>query len=60
MATLSIVIPVYRNEENLDALLPALAVLRRTMIEDRMLQRSLEGYADYSGRVRYRLIPGVW
>ncbi len=44
----------------LPALLPAVAVVRRTMIEDRMLQNSLDGYRDYARRVRYRLIPGLW
>ena len=39
----------------------ALALLVwRTMIEDRMLQRDLPGYADYAARVRYRLVPGIW
>jgi protein-S-isoprenylcysteine O-methyltransferase Ste14 len=39
----------------------ALALLVwRTMVEDRMLQRDLPGYADYAARVRYRLVPGVW
>jgi protein-S-isoprenylcysteine O-methyltransferase Ste14 len=32
----------------------------RTALEDRTLQNELEGYQDYAGRVRYRLIPGVW
>ncbi len=32
----------------------------RTGVEDDMLHRSLEGYAEYAVRVRYRLIPGVW
>jgi hypothetical protein len=32
----------------------------RTMVEDRMLQRDLLGYADYAARVPYRLVPGVW
>jgi len=34
--------------------------LRRTAMEDHFLQENLEGYADYSQKVRYRLIPGVW
>ena len=39
----------------------ALALLVwRTMVEDRMLQRDLPGYADYAARVQYRLVPGVW
>jgi protein-S-isoprenylcysteine O-methyltransferase Ste14 len=39
----------------------ALALLVwRTIVEDRMLQRDLPGYANYAARVRYRLVPGVW
>jgi protein-S-isoprenylcysteine O-methyltransferase Ste14 len=32
----------------------------RAADEDRMLQKDLSGYADYSTKVRYRLLPGVW
>lgn len=32
----------------------------RTYLEDHALQSELAGYADYVGRVRYRLLPGVW
>jgi protein-S-isoprenylcysteine O-methyltransferase Ste14 len=32
----------------------------RTALEDRLLRAELEGYAEYAGRVRYRLLPGVW
>jgi protein-S-isoprenylcysteine O-methyltransferase Ste14 len=32
----------------------------RTYIEERALTAGLPGYQDYVGRVRYRLIPGVW
>jgi protein-S-isoprenylcysteine O-methyltransferase Ste14 len=46
------------------ALIPAaiasMVLVARTVFEDRMLQRELEGYQQYAGRVRYRLIPGVW
>ena len=35
-------------------------IARRVTFEDRFLQRDLPGYADYTQRVRYRLIPGVW
>jgi protein-S-isoprenylcysteine O-methyltransferase Ste14 len=35
-------------------------LLFRTAMEDRELQRGLEGYAEYAARVRYRLIPFVW
>jgi protein-S-isoprenylcysteine O-methyltransferase Ste14 len=39
----------------------ALALLVwRTVVEDRMLQRDLPGYANYVARVRYRLMPGIW
>jgi protein-S-isoprenylcysteine O-methyltransferase Ste14 len=44
----------------LPLLLPVVAVIRRTVIEDRMLQGGLSGYADYARQVRYRLIPGLW
>jgi protein-S-isoprenylcysteine O-methyltransferase Ste14 len=46
------------------AIVPALIIVAvvafRTADEDRMLQKDLAGYADYSKRVRYRLVPGVW
>lgn len=32
----------------------------RTYLEDRMLQKELSGYKEYTREVRYRLIPGVW
>lgn len=32
----------------------------RTNLEDRTLQEKLAGYREYAGRVRYRLLPGVW
>lgn len=32
----------------------------RTALEDETLQAELEGYRGYAGRVRYRLIPGLW
>jgi protein-S-isoprenylcysteine O-methyltransferase Ste14 len=32
----------------------------RTSLEDKVLQDELQGYRDYTKRVRYRLIPGVW
>ena len=34
--------------------------VRRTRIEDAMLVRELDGYADYARRVRWRVIPGVY
>ena len=32
----------------------------RTALEDRTLHDELDGYQEYAGRVRYRLIPGIW
>lgn len=32
----------------------------RTALEDKTLHNELDGYSDYSKRVRYRLLPGVW
>ena len=34
--------------------------LLRTGLEDRTLQAELEGYREYAGRVRSRLVPGIW
>ena len=46
------------------ALLPGLFVVGifivRTCFEDKVLQKELNGYRDYSRTVRYRLIPGIW
>jgi len=36
------------------------ATILRTALEDRTLQAELAGYYDYSRRVRYRLLPGIW
>jgi protein-S-isoprenylcysteine O-methyltransferase Ste14 len=32
----------------------------RVINEDRVLQAQLPGYASYSARVRWRLVPGIW
>ena len=46
------------------ALIPGLAfsvvIVRRTACEDRFLKMNLLGYTDYSRRVRFRLLPGIW
>jgi protein-S-isoprenylcysteine O-methyltransferase Ste14 len=46
------------------ALIPAAAfsavIARRTAYEDQFLKVNLPGYADYSERVRYRLLLGIW
>jgi len=35
-------------------------LLYRAVTEDRVLQAELPGYRDYAGRVRWRLLPGIW
>lgn len=46
------------------ALLPAMfltvVLVMRTSLEDKTLQAELVGYREYAGRVRFRLLPGVW
>jgi protein-S-isoprenylcysteine O-methyltransferase Ste14 len=46
------------------ALVPGLACallfVLRARHEDRFLTARLDGYLEYSHRVRYRLVPGVW
>ena len=32
----------------------------RTVLEDRALNRNLEGYREYAERVRWRIVPHVW
>ena len=32
----------------------------RTVMEDRTLQEELEGYKEYTGKVKYRLVPFIW
>ena len=36
------------------------SLLVRIRVEERTLRDTLPGYAEYMGRVRYRLVPGVW
>jgi protein-S-isoprenylcysteine O-methyltransferase Ste14 len=35
-------------------------VASRAVLEERLLERELPGYADYMTRVPYRFVPGVW
>lgn len=42
------------------AALSALLLMARTALEDRTLLRELDGYREYAGRVRHRLLPGIW
>jgi protein-S-isoprenylcysteine O-methyltransferase Ste14 len=42
-------------------LMPAVAVLvLRIVDEEKMLRQELAGYVDYTNKVHYRLVPGVW
>ncbi|MBI4890309.1 MAG: isoprenylcysteine carboxylmethyltransferase family protein [Acidobacteria bacterium] len=42
------------------AVFTVVALVVRTGLEDRLLQARLDGYAEYAGRVRNRLVPWVW
>ncbi|MGA3026055.1 MAG: isoprenylcysteine carboxylmethyltransferase family protein [Bryobacteraceae bacterium] len=42
------------------AALTVILVVVRTALEDGTLRADLPGYAEYAGKVRYRLLPGVW
>ncbi len=35
-------------------------IVRRTLIEDAILRRELDGYEGYVERVRFRLVPRLW
>lgn len=37
-----------------------LLLITRTALEDKSLQKELNGYNDYTRKTRYRLIPGIW
>jgi protein-S-isoprenylcysteine O-methyltransferase Ste14 len=42
------------------AILGAIDLIVRTALEDRFLERHLDGYRAFSRRTRFRLVPGVW
>jgi protein-S-isoprenylcysteine O-methyltransferase Ste14 len=46
------------------ALIPGIVIFLlfvvRTAMEDRTLLEALKGYRDYSQKVRFRLLPGIW
>ena len=42
------------------AALASIILVIRTALEDRLLRARLSGYHDYSRRVRWRLVPGLW
>ncbi len=35
-------------------------IVLRTYLEDKTLQKELPGYLEYTQKVKYRLLPGVW
>ncbi len=35
-------------------------IIVRTALEDGVLHRELSGYIEYAGRVKHRLLPGIW
>jgi protein-S-isoprenylcysteine O-methyltransferase Ste14 len=41
-------------------MLPLATLVARMTVEEKTLGKTLEGYADYTGRVRYRLVPFLW
>jgi protein-S-isoprenylcysteine O-methyltransferase Ste14 len=42
------------------AMLAVALMVVRTAFEDRVLRAGLTGYEEYTQRVRYRLVPGLW
>lgn len=38
----------------------AIALIGRTAMEDKTLQKELPGYKEFTQKTRYRLFPGVW
>ena len=42
------------------AVIAAAVLVVRTALEDRTLQKELEGYVEYTKNTRYRLLPGIW
>ena len=38
----------------------AVFIIARTYMEDKTLQEELEGYKEYTKKVRFRLVPGIW
>lgn len=59
---MNLAVPFMLN--SLWALMPAVGVavvlIVRTRLEDETLQAELPGYREYTQKVRYRLLPGIW
>jgi protein-S-isoprenylcysteine O-methyltransferase Ste14 len=62
MALFTLLTPLILNSSF--AFIPAVITVAvwvlRTAIEDRTLRHELDGYQDYSTRVKYRLVPFLW
>lgn len=44
----------------LPALITPVIIIPRLLNEEKILKKELKGYAEYTHKVRYRLIPGIW
>jgi protein-S-isoprenylcysteine O-methyltransferase Ste14 len=44
----------------LGAIVPMIPIAARLLVEESTLRRELPGYLDYTSRVRWRLVPGIW
>lgn len=42
------------------AIVPIVLLMVRILIEEQFLRQKLEGYPDYTERVRYRMVPYLW
>jgi protein-S-isoprenylcysteine O-methyltransferase Ste14 len=62
ISTFTLATPLILNSRwaFLPAAITAAASVLRTALEDRTLQRELDGYREYSRRVKYKLLPPVW
>jgi len=61
MALKSMALPLIADSPAaiITALVPCAICVKRAFEEDRMLMEGLKGYAQYSGKVRYKLLPWV-
>ena len=64
LATLLMFLPIPLVLESLWGLIPFAfyipVIIVRIINEEKVLERELDGYADYKNKVKYRLIPFIW
>jgi protein-S-isoprenylcysteine O-methyltransferase Ste14 len=60
LSTISIPVIIGSRYGLIPAALIVIIVVIRTDLEDRLLKKELNGYTEYSKKVRYRLFPGIW